>query len=160
MSPTNQGNNNTQTRGRGSIEVEGVEIEEEIKTLIKIDLPSVGGVRAILAWNNPNIEFRTAPFIKNAGRIGGGHTQPIQTPPLLVILIGRKTRKESIEEVQQGSLGIDDPPQKSSIDITQAKTKKVLGERRVKALLKFKQTSKFKKKRNNPIVPTLMLGDG
>ena len=49
--------------------------------------------------------------------------------------------------MQQGSLNIDDPPQKSSIHITQAKIKKVLEERRAKALLKFKQTSKFKKKK-------------
>ena len=92
MNPTNQGNNNTQTRGRGSIEVEGVEIEEEVKTSIKIDLPFVGGARAMLAEKKPNTEFRTAPFIKNAGRIGEGHTQPIQTPPLLVIPSRRKTR--------------------------------------------------------------------
>ena len=77
----------------GSIEVEGVEIEEEVKTFIKIDLPSVGGTRSMLAEKKPNIEFRTDPFTKNAGRIGGGHTQPIQTPPLLVILSRRKTRK-------------------------------------------------------------------
>ena len=93
MNPTNQGNNNTQAKGRGSIEVERVEIEEEVKTFIKIDLPSVGGARAMSAEKKPNIEFRTAPFIKNAGRIGGGHTQPIQTPPLLVILSRRETRK-------------------------------------------------------------------
>ena len=74
MNPTNQGNNNTQTRERSFIEVEGEEIEEEVKTFIKIDLPSVGGARAMLAEKKSNIEFRTAPFIKNAGRIGGGHT--------------------------------------------------------------------------------------
>ena len=77
----------------GSIEVEGVEIEEEVKTFFNIDLPSVGGTRAMLAEKKPNTGFRTVPFIKNAGRIGGGHTQPIQTPPLLVILSRRNTRK-------------------------------------------------------------------
>ena len=51
----------------GSIEVEGVEIEEEVKTFIKIDLQSVGGARAMSAEKKPSIEFRTAPFIKNAG---------------------------------------------------------------------------------------------
>ena len=80
-------------REGGSIEVEGVEVEEEVKTFIKIDLPSVGGARAMSTEKKPNIEFRTAPFTKNSGRIGGGHTQPIQTPPLLVILSRRKTRK-------------------------------------------------------------------
>ena len=70
-----------------------VEIEEEVKTFINIDLPYVGGARAMLAEKKPNIEFRTAPFIKNAGRVGGGHTQPIQTPSLLVILSRRNTRK-------------------------------------------------------------------
>ena len=45
------------------------------------------------AEKKPNIEFRTASFIRNAGRIGGAYTQPIQTPPLLVILSRRKTRK-------------------------------------------------------------------
>ena len=94
MNPTNQGNNNTQTRGRGFYRGRGVQIEEEVKTFIKIDLPSVGGARAMLAEKKPNTEFKTVPFIKNAGRIGGGHTQPIQTPPLLVILSRRKTRKE------------------------------------------------------------------
>ena len=33
------------------------------------------------------------PIYKDAGRIGGRHTQQIQTPPLLVILSRRKTRK-------------------------------------------------------------------
>ena len=92
VDPANQRNNNTQ-RGRGSIEVEGAEVEVEVKTFIKIDLPSVGGARAMLVEKKPNIEFRTAPYIKNGGRIGGRHTQPIQTPPLLVILGRRKTRK-------------------------------------------------------------------
>ena len=45
------------------------------------------------AEKKPNTDFRTAPFIRNAGRIVGGHTQPIQTPPLLAILSRRKTRK-------------------------------------------------------------------
>ena len=93
MNPTNQGNNNTKTRGRGFYRGRGVEIEGEVKTFIKIDHPSVGGARAMSAEKKPNIEFRTVPFTKNAGRIGGGHTQPIQTPPLLVILSRRKTRK-------------------------------------------------------------------
>ena len=61
-------------------EVEGVEIEKEVKAFIKMDLPFVGDAKAILAEKKPNIEFRTEPFIKNAGRIDGGHTQPIQTP--------------------------------------------------------------------------------
>ena len=46
MNPTNQGNNNTQGEG-GSTGVEGVEIEGEVKTFIKIDLPLAGGVRAM-----------------------------------------------------------------------------------------------------------------
>ena len=92
MSPTNQGNNNTQ-RGSGFYRGRGVEIEEEVKIFIKIDLPSVGGARAMLVEKKPNAEFRTAPFIKSAGIIGGRHTQPIQTSPLLVILSRRKTRK-------------------------------------------------------------------
>ena len=72
-----------------------------------------------------------------------------------------KLGRESIEEVQEGSLDIDDAPQKSSIHVTHAKTKeKVLGERRVKTLLKLKQTSKLKRKRNSPIIPNLMLGEG
>ena len=41
---------------------------------------------------------------------------------------------ESIEEVQEGSLGIDDPPQKSSAHISQSKTKKVLEGKKVKVL--------------------------
>ena len=73
--------------------VEGVEIEVEVKTFIKTDLPYVGGARAMSVEKKPNIEFRTVPFIKSAGRIGGRHTQPIQTPPLLLILSRRKTRK-------------------------------------------------------------------
>ena len=77
----------------GSIEVEGVEIEAEVKTFIKIDLPYVDGARAMLVEKKPNIEFRIVLFTKNAGRIGGRHTQPIQTPPFLVILSRRKTRK-------------------------------------------------------------------
>ena len=77
----------------GSIEVEGIEIEVEVRNFIKIDLPYVGGSGAMSAERKPNIEFRTAPFIKNAWRIGGRHIQPIQTPPLLVILSRRKTRK-------------------------------------------------------------------
>ena len=93
VNPTNQGNNNTQTRGRGSTGVEGVEIEVKVKAFIKIDLPFVGGARAMLVKKKPNIEFRTVLYTKNAGRIGGRQTQPIQTPPILVILSRRKTRK-------------------------------------------------------------------
>ena len=93
VNPTNQGNDNTQTREGGSTEVERIETEVEVKASIKIDLPFVGGARAMSAERKPNIEFRTAPFIKNAGRIGGKHTQPNQTPPLLVILSRRKTRR-------------------------------------------------------------------
>ena len=92
IDPTNQGSNNTQ-RGRGFYRGRGVEIEVEVKTFIKIDLPYVGGARAMLVEKKPNIEFRTVLSIKNAGRIGGRHTQSIQTPPLLVILSRRKTRK-------------------------------------------------------------------
>ena len=92
IDPANQGNNNTQ-RGRGFYRGRGVEVEEEVRTFIKIDLPSVGGARAMSAEKKPNIEFRTVPFITNAGRIGGRHTQPIQTPPLQVILSRRKTRE-------------------------------------------------------------------
>ena len=71
----------------------GIEIEVEVKAFIKIDLPFVGGARVMLVKKKSNIEFRTVPYIKNAGRIGGRHTQPIQTPPFLVILCRRKTRK-------------------------------------------------------------------
>ena len=46
VDPANQGNNNTQ-RGRGSIGVEGVETEVEVRTFIKIDLPYIGGARAV-----------------------------------------------------------------------------------------------------------------
>ena len=45
VDPANQGNNNTQREG-GSIGVEGVEIEVEVRTFIKIGLPYVGGARA------------------------------------------------------------------------------------------------------------------
>ena len=47
----------------------------------------------MLVKKKPNIEFRIVPYIKNAGRIGGRHTLPIQTPPFLVTLCRRKTRK-------------------------------------------------------------------
>ena len=77
----------------GSTEVEGVETEIEVKASMKIDLPFVGGASAMLVEKKPNTKFRTVPLIKNAGRIGGRHTQPIQTPPLLVILSRRKTRR-------------------------------------------------------------------
>ena len=76
----------------GSTGIEGVEIEVQVKTSIKIDLPFVSGVRAMLVKKKPNIGFNIVLFTKNAGRIGG-HTQPIQIPPLLVILSRRKTRK-------------------------------------------------------------------
>ena len=79
VNPTNQGKNNTQVKGTGgSIEVEGVETEVEVKAFIKIDFPFVGGARAMLVKKKPNIEFRTVPYIRNAGRIGGRHTQLIQ----------------------------------------------------------------------------------
>ena len=93
VNPTNQGNNNTQGRGWGLYRGRWVEIEVEVKAFIKKNLPFVGGVRAMLVKKKPNIESRTVLFIKNARRIGGRHTQPIQTPPFLVILSRRKTRK-------------------------------------------------------------------
>ena len=56
-----------------------------------------------------------------------------------------------MKEVQEGSLGIDDPPQKSSVHITQAKTKK--GFRRKKGESPFEiQTDikiKSEKKQSN-----------
>ena len=61
IDPTNQGNNNTQ-RGRGFYRGRGVDIEVEVKTFIKIDLPSVGGARAMSAEKKLSIEFRTAPM--------------------------------------------------------------------------------------------------
>ena len=72
----------------------------------------------------PNIGYKIVLYIINAGRIGGRHTHPIQTPPLLVILSRRKTRKGIIEEVQQGSLNKEDPPQESSIQVSHTQTKK------------------------------------
>ena len=93
MNPINQGITTPKQGEGGSIEVEGVEIEVEVKAFIKINLPFVGGARAMLVKKKPNIEFRTVLYIKNAGRIGGRHTQPIQTPPFLIILSRRKTRK-------------------------------------------------------------------
>ena len=92
VDPTNQGSNNNQ-RVDGSIGVEGVDTEGEVKAFIKKDLPYVGGARAMYLEKKPNIGFKIVLFIRNAGRIGGGHTQPIQTPPFLVILSRRKTRK-------------------------------------------------------------------
>ena len=65
-----------------------------------------------------------------------------------------------MEEVQKGSLGIDDPPQKSSVHVSQTNSKKVLEERKVKVLLKFKQFSKLIMKRKKPVIPTLMHGEG
>ena len=93
VNSTNQGMTTPKQGEGGSTGVEGVETEVEVKASIKIDLPFVGGARAMLVEKR-NTELRTVPFIKNAGRIGGRHTQPIQTPPLLVILSRRKTRKE------------------------------------------------------------------
>ena len=74
VNPSNGGNNNTKTRGRGSTGLVGVETEVEVKVFIKIDLPFVGGARAMMVKKIPNIEFRTVQYIKNAGRIGGRHT--------------------------------------------------------------------------------------
>ena len=63
--------------------------------------------------------------------------------------------------MQEDSLGIDDPPQKSSVHVSQTKTKKkVLEEKEVKVLLKFKQISKLRMKRSKPVIPTLMLEEG
>ena len=52
--------------------------------------------------------------------------------------------------MQEDSLGIDDLPQKSSVHVSQTKSKKVLEGRKVKVLLKFKQISKLIMKRNKP----------
>ena len=46
VDPANQGNNNTQ-RGRGFYRGGGIETEVEVRTFIKIDLPYVGGARAM-----------------------------------------------------------------------------------------------------------------
>ena len=45
--------------------------------------------------------------------------------------------------MQKGSLGIDDPPQKSSVHVSQTKSKKVSEGKKVKVLLKCKQISKL-----------------
>ena len=62
--------------------------------------------------------------------------------------------------MQEGSLGIDDPPQESSVHVSQTKTKKDFRRKKVKVLLKFKQISKLRMKRNKTVIPTLMLGEG
>ena len=49
---------------------------------------------------------------------------------------------ESIEEVQQGSLNKDDSPQESSSHVSHAQTKKGFRRKKVKTLLKFRQTLK------------------
>ena len=91
VNPTNQGNNNTQTRGRGFYMGRGGRNRGRGPGFYE-DRPP------ICWWCNGfkkklNIEFRTVLFINSAGRIGRRHTQPIPTPPLLEILSRRKTRK-------------------------------------------------------------------
>ena len=55
--PVNQGITTPQKGKGGSVGVEGVEIEVEVKAFIKIDLPFV------------NIEFMIVPYTKNAGEL-------------------------------------------------------------------------------------------
>ena len=62
--------------------------------------------------------------------------------------------------MQKGSLGIDDLPQKSSVDITQAKTKKGFRRKKGESPFKIQTDIKIKSEKNNPIIPTLMLGEG
>ena len=143
----------------GSIEVEGVETGVEVKAFIKIDLPFVGGARAMLVKKKLNIEFRTVPYIKNAGWIGGRHTQPIQTPPFLVILCRRKSR-EGIH--WRGAKGFPQfwwsTSRKFHSCFTCSKRKKFQeknGENPIEIQTEIKMKTKSK---GNPIILTLMHG--
>ena len=69
VDPTNQGIKTPKQGEWDSIEVEGVEIEVEVKTFIKIDLPYFGVARAMLVERKPNIGFRIVLFMRMQGEL-------------------------------------------------------------------------------------------
>ena len=162
MNPTNQGNNNTQTRGRGFYRGRRGRNRGRGQSFYQDIPPICWWCKGNVSREETQHRIQDCPIYKECRENWWTHpTNSNTTTPSNPEQEGKPGR-ESIEEVQEGSLDIDDPPQKSYIHVTHAKTKKktVLGERRVKTLLKFRWTSKFKRKRNSPIIPSLMLGEG
>ena len=72
----------------------------------------------------------------------------------------RKTRRKSFEAVQEGSLGIDDPPQKSSIHITQAKTKKGFRRKTGESPIEIQTDIKIKKEKKQSNYTNPLLREG
>ena len=64
VNPTNQGNNNTQARGRGSIELEGVETEVEVKAFIKMDLPICWWCKGNVSQEEAQHRIQDCPIYK------------------------------------------------------------------------------------------------
>ena len=92
VDPTNQGSNNNQ-REEGSIGVEGVDIEGEVKAFIKKDLPYVVWCKGNVSREEAQHRIQDCPIYREC-RENWWRTHPtIQIPPFLVILSRRKTRK-------------------------------------------------------------------
>ena len=69
VDPTNQGNNNTQTRRRGFYRGRGGRNRGRGQGLYQDRPPFVGGARTMLVKKKPNIEFRTVLYTKNVGEL-------------------------------------------------------------------------------------------
>ena len=127
MNPTNQGNNNTQIRGRGSYRGRGGRNRGRGQSFHQDRPPNSWWCKGNVSREEAQHRIQDCSNYKEC-RENWWKTHPTNsntTTPSNPEQEG-KLGRESIEEVQEGSLDIEDPPQKSSIHITHAKTKKVL----------------------------------
>ena len=92
IGPTNQGGNNTQ-KGRGFYRGRGGRNRGRGQNFYQDRPPICWWCKGNVNREKAQHRIQDCPIYKECRRIGGRHTQPIQTPPLLVILSRRKTRK-------------------------------------------------------------------
>ena len=125
VNPTNQGNNNTQGRGRGFHRGRGGRDKGRGQNFYQDRPPTCWWCKGNVIQEKAQHKIQDCPSFKQC-REDWWKTHPTNsnttTPsnPKQEEKLGR----ESIEEVQQGSPGKDDPPQEISIHVSHAQTKK------------------------------------
>ena len=125
VNPTNQGNNNTQGRGRGFHRGRGGRDRGRGQNFYQDRPPTCWWCKGNVSQEKAQHKIQDCPSFKQC-REDWWETHPTNsnttTPsnPKQEEKLGR----ESIEEVQQGSPGKDDPPQESSIHVSHAQPKK------------------------------------
>ena len=142
VNPTNQGNNDTQGRGRGFHRGRGGRDRGRGQNFYQDRPPTCWWCKGNVSQEKDQHKIQDCPSFKQC-REDWWKTHPSNSNTTTPSNPKQEEKLgiESIEEVQQGSPGKDDPPQESSIHVPHAQIKKGF-RRKVKTQSKFRQTSK------------------